>query len=71
MMGLRSEVKMRPGIELGSIALLSPVRASTRLREELGVSKVGLPLVHSQNMATQNIWQPALSPLPYLGRLLL
>ena len=46
-MGLRSEVKMRPGIELGSIALLSPVRASTRLREELGVSKVGLPLVHS------------------------
>eukprot|EP00891_Asterochloris_glomerata_P009774 jgi/Astpho2/9774/fgenesh1_pg.00149_%23_48_t len=46
-MGLRSEVKMRPGIELGSIALLSPVRATTRLREELGVSKVITPVRRS------------------------
>ncbi len=59
---------MRPGIELGSIALLSPVRATTRLREELGVSKVGLRLVHSWNIDTQDVWQPhPPGPYPTLG----
>ena len=65
MMGLRSEVKLRPGIELGSIALLSPVRANTRLKEELGVCKVGLPLVHSHNIATtKHLAACPLSPPP-------